>query len=231
MLTAAASELRTGNYSIAISDNSGATEIVDLSKALAQLRDALIKAKEQNDNFNRQLEEEIVIRTNDLNLTRQRLLEAQEVAEIGNYEIDLESGVWLASETIYSIFNMPADYPLTENSWKLLLQHDNLVRVQKLFENAEVSGDSFHQDIRVKTGISNESERWISISGRAVANENSGSAKIIRGTIQNITERKRIENEVRRLSLVAEKTSNCVIITDTNRRIVWVNESAVNLTG
>jgi PAS domain S-box-containing protein len=231
MLTAAASELRTGNYSIAISDKSGAAEIVDLSKALAQLRDALIKAKEQNDNFNRQLEEEIVIRTNDLNLTRQRLLEAQEVAEIGNYEIDLESGVWLASETIYSIFNMSADYPLTENSWKLLLQHDNLVRVQKLFENAEVSGDSFHQDIRIKAGISNETERWISISGRAVANENLGSAKIIRGTIQNITERKRIENEVRRLSLVAEKTSNCVIITDTNRRIVWVNESAVNLTG
>ncbi len=231
MLTAAASELRTGNYSIAISDKSGATEIVDLSKALAQLRDALIKAKEQNDNFNRQLEKEIVIRTNDLNITRQRLLEAQEVAELGNYEIDLESGIWLASETIHSIFKIPAGFSLTNNSWKLLLQNDNVKRVEKLFENAVISGDSFHQDIRIKAESSNELERWISISGRAVANADDRNAKVIRGTIQDITSRKRIENEVRRLSLVAEKTSNCVIITDTSRRIVWVNESTLRLTG
>jgi PAS domain S-box-containing protein len=230
-LTAAATELRTGNYSIEISDKNGAAEIVDLSKALVQLRDALIKAKEQNDNFSRQLEKEIEIRTNDLNLTRQRLLEAQEVAELGNYEIDLDSGDWMASETIYSIFNIPKDFPLIENSWKLLLQNDNLNRIEHLFENALNTKSSFHQDVRISLDSNQSNERWISISGRAVSNPEEKNAKIIRGTIQEITSRKRIENEVRRLSLVAEKTSNCVIITDTNRLIVWVNESALRLTG
>ena len=228
-LTLAANELKGGNYSIAIDQHSGAAEIVDLNIALEELRDALLESKRRNEDFNKQLENEIKARTNDLELTRLRLLEAQEVAELGNYEIDLESGDWNASETVYAIFKIPSDYPLNDNSWKLLLNPSNTMLVENLFNDSIKNSTSFQQDLRITPENNPLFERWISISGKAIRDA-SANIHIIRGTIQDITKRKRIENEVRRLSLVAEKTSNCVIITDTSRKIIWVNESTLRLT-
>ncbi|MFN4082466.1 MAG: PAS domain S-box protein [Bacteroidia bacterium] len=41
----------------------------------------------------------------------------------------------------------------------------------------------------------------------------------------DITNRKRFEDEIKKLALVAQKTQNSVIITDNEKNIVWVNES------
>jgi len=228
-LTLAANELKRGNYSIAIDQHSGASEIVDLNIALEELRHALLDSRKRNEDFNRQLENEIKERTKDLELTRLRLLEAQEVAELGNFEIDLKSGDWHASATVYEIFKIQENYPLKDNSWKLLLNPGNTMLVESLFDDSIKNGTSFQQDFRITPENNPLFERWISISGKAISDA-SANVHIIRGTIQDITKRKRIENEVRRLSLVAEKTSNCVIITDTNRNIIWVNESTLRLT-
>ena len=224
-----ANELKAGNYSIAIDHHAGATEIVDLNIALEELRDALVASKKRNEDFNRHLENEIKERTKDLELTRLRLLEAQEVAELGNFEIDLESGNWQASKTVYAIFKIPAHYPLNDNSWKLLLNPKNTMLIERLFENSIKCGIPFQQDLRITPENNPLLERWISISGKVILDE-SANLNVVRGTIQDITKRKQIENEVRRLSLVAEKTSNCVIITDPNRKIIWVNESTLRLT-
>ncbi len=49
--------------------------------------------------------------------------------------------------------------------------------------------------------------------------------------VRDITNRKRLEEEVRKLSLVARKTSNAVVITDEKRKIIWVNEAFQTITG
>ncbi|ALJ00197.1 PAS domain-containing sensor histidine kinase [Rufibacter tibetensis] len=50
--------------------------------------------------------------------------------------------------------------------------------------------------------------------------------------VQNdVTERKKKEEELRKLSLVASKTSNSVIIMDAQRRVEWVNEGFTAMTG
>ncbi|TAF63382.1 MAG: PAS domain S-box protein [Cytophagales bacterium] len=48
---------------------------------------------------------------------------------------------------------------------------------------------------------------------------------------RDISERKRMEQELHRLSMVARRTSNSVIISDTKKRIIWVNDAFINLTG
>jgi PAS domain S-box-containing protein len=51
------------------------------------------------------------------------------------------------------------------------------------------------------------------------------------GTAQDITERKKADEEVRRLSLVASKTENTVVITNGDGLIEWVNDAFIELTG
>ncbi len=51
------------------------------------------------------------------------------------------------------------------------------------------------------------------------------------GTVRDITLRKQQEAEVKKLSLVASKTENVIIITKKNRKIEWVNEAFVKVTG
>jgi PAS domain S-box-containing protein len=68
------------------------------------------------------------------------------------------------------------------------------------------------------------------ISVENILNELSGIRELV-GYIQDVTRRKEAELELNRLSLVATKTTNCVIITDKNRKITWANSSTTALTG
>jgi PAS domain S-box-containing protein len=48
---------------------------------------------------------------------------------------------------------------------------------------------------------------------------------------KNITERKKIDEELQKLSWVAKETNDAVMITDTEQRIIWVNNAFVRITG
>ncbi|MDW8205084.1 MAG: PAS domain S-box protein [Cytophagales bacterium] len=54
---------------------------------------------------------------------------------------------------------------------------------------------------------------------------------LLRGIMIDITKHKEMEQMLERLSLVAKRTSNAVVITDKKRRIVWVNEAFTKITG
>jgi PAS domain S-box-containing protein len=87
----------------------------------------------------------------------------------------------------------------------------------------------FSRDYKIKR-INDGEFRWVYGLGEFKYSE-SGIPYSLSGTIQDITDRKLIEEEVKRLSLVARHTSNCVIIADSQKVIQWVNDSLVNLSG
>ncbi|HTF18508.1 MAG TPA: PAS domain S-box protein [Chryseolinea sp.] len=51
------------------------------------------------------------------------------------------------------------------------------------------------------------------------------------GVMQDITKQKEFIQEIEKLSLVASKTNNAVVITDAHDKIEWVNEGFIKLTG
>lgn len=71
---------------------------------------------------------------------------------------------------------------------------------------------------------------WVLSRGKKVLDENQKPYRIS-GSHTLITERKKIEEDLQRLSLVASKTSNAVIITDKNGLILWSNEGFTKITG
>jgi PAS domain S-box-containing protein len=60
---------------------------------------------------------------------------------------------------------------------------------------------------------------------------NYGGRSVVYGSFKNIEIRKKAESELRRLALVAQKTQNSVIVSDTSGRIQWVNEGFQRVTG
>jgi len=84
------------------------------------------------------------------------------------------------------------------------------------------SGQPFDQELRVSSP--RLQELWIQLS---VVRLKDGVAI----TFLNISERKKNERELQKLSLVASHASNAVIITNAKGEIEWANESFTNLSG
>lgn len=71
--------------------------------------------------------------------------------------------------------------------------------------------------------------RWV--LNRAKPNLQSDGTVVWSGYFTDYTKEKNLEIENERLSLVARRTSNAVILIDINRRISWVNEGFTKITG
>ena len=59
----------------------------------------------------------------------------------------------------------------------------------------------------------------------------SGNPKLILGIAHDITDQEKQQDELGKLALIAQKTTNIILITDSNQYIEWVNKSYELLTG
>jgi PAS domain S-box-containing protein len=69
------------------------------------------------------------------------------------------------------------------------------------------------------------------ISVTSIPIRNQGRTEAIQCIVKDITEEKQKQRALENLSLVASKTTNAVLIADSQRRIEWVNEGFTQLTG
>jgi PAS domain S-box-containing protein len=72
---------------------------------------------------------------------------------------------------------------------------------------------------------------WVLDRGILINYTDDGKPGRLIGTHTNITSRKEVEKELRRLSLVASANRNGVLFTDAEGKIIWTNEGFESLTG
>lgn len=72
--------------------------------------------------------------------------------------------------------------------------------------------------------------QWIHLRARPLKTDDGQIVGTV-GTLTDITDKYEAEQEVERLSLVARKTANLVVITDAHGRITWVNRAFERITG
>jgi PAS domain S-box-containing protein len=106
----------------------------------------------------------------------------------------------------------PGTNPETVRAIRNALNSKQGVRVEIL--NYTKNGDSYWLDLNISPVFNERGEldKYISIQ-------------------QNITERKKVEQEILQLSLVASKTDNAIIITDRFGAIEWVNDGFERISG
>ena len=128
----------------------------------------------------------------------QLLAEAQSVANMGSYVLDVPSGRWECSEMLDRILGLPSAGEHTVAAWENLLHPDDRDRLQEYFQHDVIAGGQrFDADYRIVRPADGET-RWVHGLGRLEFDAAGRPVRMI-GTIQDITERKRAEQERARL--------------------------------
>ncbi len=110
-----------------------------------------------------------------------------------------------------------------------LIHPDDYVEVQTSIQQSADNLTTWRHEYRVK--FDDGTERWLSGNATPEQNRETGSGILWHGFIADITERKQSENS-QRLSRVALKAiSQGVLITDTDNRILSINNAFEQITG
>lgn len=133
-----------------------------------------------------------------LQQTSQRLAEAQRIANIGSWEVDLRTGSRWWSEQMYRIVGIPVGQPIIEGTFRQTLHPDDRELFDEAFRSALATGAD-EREFRVIRPDGSVG----TILRHATAAYQDGSPIKLSGTDQDITARKQVEDELE-ASLAAE---------------------------
>ncbi len=133
------------------------------------------------------------------------LKEAQIIASLGIYTLDLASGYWESSEILDTIFGINADYDKSVEGWTSVI-HPDWQKIMSEYFSQEVIGRKADFDKEYKIIRQNDGEeRWVHGIGRLKFDENQNPVSMV-GTIHDITDRKNTEQELTKAKEHAEES-------------------------
>ncbi len=158
-----------------------------------------------------------------------RLREAQRIAQVGSWELDLASGRLSWSDEIFRLFEIdPAEFGASYEAFLERVHPDDRERVRLAY--AESLENCAPYEVIHRLLMPDGRIKWVSERCETHYDEN-GKALRSTGTVQDITERKQGEEALRLYANVFEHSGEAILITDSERRIVAVNSAFTRLTG
>jgi PAS domain S-box-containing protein len=164
----------------------------------------------------------------DLRRTKEMLEQTNQIARVGGWEINANSLEVTWSNTVAEILETDNLTPQLQEIFELYKKAHFRKIVEQSVEKALKEGKSFDLEVQINTYKDNEI--WLRIVG-VTEQDKEGKVKRVYGALTDITAYKKAQEELARLSMVAEKTSNAVIITDSHKNIIWVNDAFTKITG
>ena len=125
-----------------------------------------------------------------------RLLEAQEVANLGFHVVDLATGHITTSPVLDRIFDIPVDYEKTLDEWADHVHPDDRQEVLDHFKEAVTEKTTFDGEYRI-VRYGDKQVRWVHGLGRLQFSEDGQPVSML-GTIQDITEKRRAEEALQK---------------------------------
>ena len=124
------------------------------------------------------------------------LMEAQRLANMGSWQWDTQTDTVTWSEQLYRIAGRdPALPAVTYQGHATLYTHESWLRLRGAVEEALRSGTPYELDLEMNH--SDGTKRWIVANGEA-RRDAAGRIVTLRGTAHDITERKRVQEDLRK---------------------------------
>ncbi|HTF80295.1 MAG TPA: response regulator, partial [Cytophagales bacterium] len=137
-----------------------------------------------------------------LKISQKRLAEAQKMAMVGNWELNMIDRDMYWSDEVYRIFNLDKTYTPTLSTFLEYFHEEDRMVFEDLIETAE-SNETFNRDFRI--AISKDDLKFVNIQGYVLDGIDLNKREII-GTIQDITQRKWYEEELIKARYMAEES-------------------------
>ena len=164
----------------------------------------------------------------ELQINIQRLSEAQRVAHVGSWHLDLLSGKLLWSDEIFRLFEIdPTHFAATYEAFLDAIHPDDRERVADAYADSlarrspyEITHRLLMRDGRVK---------WVH---ERCSTEFDAQGKPLRymGTVQDITERKAVDEQLR-IAAAAFESQEGMLVTDAAGVVLRVNKAFTDTTG
>lgn len=163
--------------------------------------------------------------------SKEQLKMVLEGATLGIWDLDLKIGVAKYNEQWIDMLGYRADeIDGSQESWESLLYPSDVAPALEALDR-HISGQTAMIDIEYRMRHKLGHWLWIQCRGKIMERDANGTPVRALGTHLDITQRKENELELKRLSLVASKTHNGVLITDAEAKIEWANEAYEKITG
>ncbi len=171
-----------------------------------------------------------------LKQSERRLVEAQRLANVGNWVRDIRTGVMEQSSEIFFMFGVPSDHfykSLDPYAAFLDLVHpDDRDRVDAMLSGSVKSGEPFTMEFRIVRP--DGSVRYILDRGE-VASNSSGEPVRIYGSSQDITELKLVELQLRKerdkAQLYLDVAGVILLVVDADESVSLINRKGCDVLG
>ncbi len=162
---------------------------------------------------------EQAMRENEQDLNR-----AQAVAHTGSWRLDVRSNQLLWSDETHRIFGIPRETPMTYETFLSSVYPEDREFVNRRWM-AALRGEPYDIEHRIVVG---DAVKWV----RERAELEFGSKGELKGgfgTVQDITERKSIENELRVKDFAVSSAASGIAITDLDGIVTYVNPTCLSM--
>lgn len=155
------------------------------------------------------------------------LKEMSTLAQIGAWELDPASGAFQWTDEMARIYDIPPGQALAFGDCLARCEDADRLRAERALDAATAHGKLFDLELQILTEAGNR--KWIRLICSPVL-ENDRVVKL-RGTIQDITHRRNLEESMRMANLIYRTSSEAIVVTDGANRIVDANPAFTSQTG
>ncbi|PQJ34905.1 hypothetical protein BSZ35_10135 [Salinibacter sp. 10B] len=160
------------------------------------------------------------------------LSEIQHLANVGGWEYDVQTEEHTWTQEVYRIYGLSEDVDPTVEGGISYYHPEDQSTIRAAFTRAVEEGEPYELELRLLR--EDGEQRWVRTRGMPQVSD--GEVVQVRGSIQDITERKTAEQDLRNTKQLLEKTfenlGEVVLIVDPpNRRIISCNSAVEDVFG
>lgn len=161
--------------------------------------------------------------------SREQLKEAQRLAMVGSWTLDLQTGELQWSDEIFRLFELDREsFDPSYDAFLNAIHPDDREAVNQAYSQSLEDKQPYQITHRLQ--FSDGRIKYVQEACETLYDE-AGAALVSRGTVQDISEQKRAEETINLYANVFRHSAEAILITDAENRIIAINPSLTELTG